>query len=150
DGATLEYLTVVREKSLRCDPRRDGRPPNDQVRQLDAGLRPVQHRVAGRAEVTVNRDAVSRAIGGSERHTALAVVRAGDVVVARDEREVGDAVAYIDGEQRVETAADGIERHRLDRRRGPAIPDGLAARVAGVIGFAGFFGRARIATGLCA
>src|SRR5262249_16214810 len=67
------------------------------------------------------------------------VVCAG-VVVAGDECQRVDAVAGVNGEQRVERGHASIKSNRAGGRGGPIVPNGGAARISSVIGLAGLLG----------
>ena len=90
---------------------------------------PVQHDGAGhrRREIGVEAadlEVVGRA--GFGRETDAALVAAARIVVARQLRQGREARARVDGEHRVEVAAERVEEEGAGRRRDPLPPDCLA------------------------
>ena len=81
--------------------------------------------------------------GGSIESNATGEITA-RVIIAGANGQVINRISSINGKRRVEIASNGIEDIRPAIGRAPAVPDGVAAVVAVVIGFIEFFSGADV------
>src|SRR5258708_39095509 len=125
--ATFDHFAIVIGESPRDDRGGSSRRPENQVRQRRARLIPVQIYDARRAAETVHGDVISCSGPRRERDAALPIVCPINVVVARDQRKIGNIVAGIDRQQRVAAASHRVENHGHTVGGCPTIPKGKGA-----------------------